>query len=73
MKNFTLNINYISQSHENVIEECAKMVNEFENEPKTNLIMDFSDCIFLYPDYALIVLCAIKYIESKELAGEGYD
>lgn len=71
MKNFTLNINYLSQSHENVIEECSKMVNEFENEPKTNLIMDFSDCTFLYPDYALIVLCAIKYIESKGIEVHG--
>lgn len=71
MQNFTLNINYISQSHENVIEECAKMVNEFENEPKTNLVMDFSNCSFLYPDYALIVLCAIKFIESRGIEVHG--
>jgi anti-sigma regulatory factor (Ser/Thr protein kinase) len=71
MKNFTLNINNISQSHENVIEECAKMVNEFEKEPKTHLIIDFSNCDFLYPDYALIVLCAIKFIESKGIEVHG--
>ncbi len=71
MKSFTLNINYISQSHENVIEECSKMVKEFEIDPETNLILDFSNCDFLYPDYALIVLCAIKYIESKGIEVHG--
>ena len=71
MNNFTLNINYISQSHENVIEECAKMVDAFEKDSKTNLVMDFSNCSFLYPDYALIVLCAIKYIESKGIEVHG--
>ena len=71
MKSFTLNINYISQSHENVIEECSKMVKEFEIDPETNLILDFSNCDFLYPDYALIVLCAIKYIESNGIEVHG--
>lgn len=71
MKSFTLNINYLSQSHENVIEECSKMVKEFEINPETNLILDFSNCEFLYPDYALIVLCAIKYIESKGIEVHG--
>lgn len=71
MNNFTLNINYISQSHENVIEECHKMVCEFQKEPKTNLIIDFTNCDFLYPDYALILLCTIKYIESKGIEVHG--
>jgi anti-sigma regulatory factor (Ser/Thr protein kinase) len=71
MKNFALDINYISQSHENVIEECAKMVTQFENEPETKLTIDFSNCDFLYPDYALIVLCAIKFIESEGIEVHG--
>ena len=65
MGTYTLNINHISQSHENVIEECHKMVIQFEKEPTTRLDLDFTNCSFLYPDYALILLCAIKYIESK--------
>jgi len=71
MNNFTLNIEYISQSHENVIEECHKMVCEFQKEPKTKLIIDFTNCEFLYPDYALILLCAIKFIESKGIEVHG--
>lgn len=65
MPEFLLDINHISQSHENVLEECQKMVCQFQEYPNTILTIDFSNCDFLYPDYALILLCAIKYIESK--------
>ena len=47
------------------------MVTQFQNEPETKLIIDFSNCDFLYPDYALIVLCAIKFIESKGIEVHG--
>jgi anti-sigma regulatory factor (Ser/Thr protein kinase) len=38
-------------------------VNQYTNFPDTELIIDFSDCNFIYPDYALLFLCTIKYIE----------
>lgn len=71
MYEFFLNINHLSQSHENVLEECQKLVCQFQEYPDTTLIIDFSDCDFLYPDYALILLCAIKFIESQGIEVHG--
>jgi hypothetical protein len=65
MNEYNLKMEYLAISHENTLEACHSLVNFYLERPNTNLIIDFSNCNFLYPDYALLLLCSIKYIESK--------
>lgn len=46
------------------IEACDGLVNAYYNNKDTKVIIDFSDCEFLYPDYVLILVCTIKYLEN---------
>ena len=64
MQTYTLLIKDIAKSHTQTIAVCNSLVNQYKSEPKTKLIIDFSDCDFIYPDYAILLLCSIKYIEN---------
>lgn len=63
MKEYTLYIKDISKSHNKTITVCNLLIKQYKTDPKINLIIDFSDCEFIYPDYAILLLCTIKYIE----------
>lgn len=63
MTQYKVFIKDISKSHNETIAVCNKLVEQYKNQPDTKLIIDFSDCEFIYPDYALLFLCSIKYIE----------
>jgi anti-sigma regulatory factor (Ser/Thr protein kinase) len=63
MNSFTILINQIAKSHNQTILICDSLVKYYEENPDTTLIIDFSDCEFIYPDYAILLLCTIKYIE----------
>jgi anti-sigma regulatory factor (Ser/Thr protein kinase) len=63
MSSYKLKIQDIAKSHNQTIAVCDALVKQYQNEPETKLIIDFSDCDFIYPDYAILLLCTIKYIE----------
>jgi anti-sigma regulatory factor (Ser/Thr protein kinase) len=63
MENYTLHINDIAKSHHQTITVCNLLIKQYKKEANTHLIIDFSDCDFIYPDYAILLLCTIKYIE----------
>lgn len=47
------------------IEACDGLVNAYNYNKNTKVIIDFSDCEFIYPDYVLILVCTIKYLENR--------
>jgi hypothetical protein len=63
MKEYTLHIKEIAKSHNQTISVCNSLINQYKTDPDINLIIDFNDCEFIYPDYAILLLCTIKYIE----------
>lgn len=71
MQTYTLRIKDIAKSHNETLEVCNALVNHYKKEPKSSLIIDFSDCDFIYPDYAILLLCSIKYIESLGIKVSG--
>lgn len=71
MEEYTLKMKSLVISHEMTLKACNELVNRFLNKPNTYLIIDFNDCQFLYPDYALLLLCTIKFIESKGIEVHG--
>jgi anti-sigma regulatory factor (Ser/Thr protein kinase) len=64
MLTFTIHIKDLAKSHDQTLKLCNGLVKRYEEFPNTELIIDFSDCEFIYPDYAILFLCSIKYIES---------
>src|SRR5690554_2244390 len=46
------------------IEICEDLVNAYNQNNETKVIIDFAGCDFIYPDYVLILVCAIKYLEN---------
>jgi anti-sigma regulatory factor (Ser/Thr protein kinase) len=63
MENYILWIKDIAKSHNETISVCNALVNQYKKNPETKLVIDFSNCQFIYPDYAILLLCTIKYIE----------
>jgi anti-sigma regulatory factor (Ser/Thr protein kinase) len=66
-----IHIKDIAKSHNKTISICNYLVEQYKAEPNTELIIDFSDCDFIYPDYAILLLCAIKYIEHLGIKVKG--
>lgn len=71
MQTYTLLIKDISKSHTQTIAVCKALVDQYIAEPNTKIIIDFSDCNFIYPDYAILLLCSIKYIENLGIEVKG--
>lgn len=71
MEIYSLLIKDIAKSHNQTISVCNALVNQYKSVPGTKLIIDFSDCDFIYPDYAILLLCSIKYIESLGIKVSG--
>lgn len=71
MQTYNLLIKDIAKSHTQTISVCNALVNHYKSNPDTKLIIDFSDCDFIYPDYAILLLCTIKYIESLGIKVSG--
>ena len=71
MRTYILQIKDIAKSHNQTISVCNALVNQYKTERDTKLIIDFSDCDFIYPDYAILLLCSIKYIESLGIKVSG--
>ncbi|OOV19771.1 sensor histidine kinase [Flavobacterium sp. LM4] len=63
MSSYKLQIKDIAKSHNQTIAVCDALIKQYQSEPETKLIIDFSDCDFIYPDYAILLLCTIKYLE----------
>lgn len=64
MDEFGLRIDNDLSSHETVLERCTAMVDYFKANPEAKILIDFRGLNFIYPDYSLLVLCAMKYLES---------
>jgi anti-sigma regulatory factor (Ser/Thr protein kinase) len=71
MPDYIVKIKDIAESHNQTIEVCNNLVKEFLEHPKTKIQIDFSDCDFIYPDYAILLLCSIKYIEHLGIKVKG--
>ena len=71
MQTYTLLIKDISKSHTQTIAVCKALVNQYIAEQNTKIIIDFSDCNFIYPDYAILLLCSIKHIENLGIEVKG--
>ena len=50
-------------SQNETIAICDGIVKQYKNYPETELIIDFDSCEFIYPDYAVLFICTIKYLE----------
>ena len=71
MEIYTLLIKDIAKSHNQTISVYNALINQYKSESNTKLIIDFSECDFIYPDYAILLLCSIKYIESLGIKVSG--
>lgn len=65
MSLYNISLKEISATQNKMITACDDLVNQYKNNADTEIILDFNDCEFLYPDYALLLLCALKYIEHS--------
>ncbi|OJX52733.1 MAG: hypothetical protein BGO88_12985 [Flavobacterium sp. 38-13] len=61
---YTINIGEIFTSQNASISSCKLLVDQYKKFPETKLIIDFNQCDFIYPDYIVLLLCTIKYLES---------
>jgi anti-sigma regulatory factor (Ser/Thr protein kinase) len=61
---YKVSIKDICTSQNTILNTCNELVNHYKSN-KSKLILDFNDCNFLYPDYALLLLCTLKYIDSS--------
>lgn len=71
MSKHILYIKDIAKSHNKTIAVCKALVDQYKAEPETEIVIDFSDCDFIYPDYAILLLCSIKYIEHLGIEVKG--
>ncbi|MBO0355880.1 hypothetical protein [Flagellimonas aurea] len=71
MDDFVLRIDNDLSSHEAVLERCTAMVEYFKSNPGAKILIDFRGLNFIYPDYSLLVLCAMKYLESLGITVTG--
>lgn len=62
---YTIKIDNISKSQKTVLECCNEIIYQFEKHPQTEIILDFLNCNFIYPDYAILILSTLKYLETK--------
>lgn len=72
MENYNLTITNEDDSHEIILKKCNDLVNHFNEFPDSKIIFDLSGITFIYPDYALLILCTLKCIEintGKEIHG----
>lgn len=68
---YTIHIKDIAKSHNQTLFICNNLINQFIVEPNTRLLIDFEDCDFIYPDYAILLHCSIKYIENQGIKVSG--
>ena len=64
MADFVFKIGDSISNHEDVLKRCDDMVKHFIANPHSNIVMDFRRLNFIYPDYALMILCSLKYLEN---------
>ena len=64
---YHINIEEITKSHETVLNACDNVIQYYLKKPKIKIILDFSSCNFIYPDYSLLLLCAFKFLESQKI------
>ncbi len=65
MDNYTIIIKDSCNSQNTILRACNDLVIQFKKNRYTRLILDFNGCDFLYPDYALPLLCTVKYINNS--------
>ncbi len=70
-KLYYIDFNKASQSHESILDCCNHMIAYYSEYPKTPIVLNFSKCNFIYPDYALLFMCAFKYLESLGIEVHG--
>lgn len=61
---FLIRIRELAKSHGQALKVCSDLVNQYKIVPTTEVSIDFTNCNFIYPDYALLLLCTVKYLES---------
>lgn len=64
MAKYVVFIKELAKSHIQTLEICNGLVSRYKDTPETELIIDFTECNFIYPDYIILFLCSIKYVES---------
>lgn len=64
---YYLNFNSMSSSHNDVLDACNDFKKYFIKNPKSKVELDFTECSFIYPDYALLFLCTIKHLENLKI------
>jgi hypothetical protein len=68
---FSISMKDLSKSHSQTLKICRGLVESYESDSSTDVFIDFSDCSFIYPDYALLLLCTVKYLESRGFVVKG--
>lgn len=53
----------LSKSHSAAITICREVINLYEDNPQASLSIDFDGCEFIYPDYASLFICTLKYLD----------
>ncbi len=64
-KVYPLELNDDLNRHEVVLRVCSNMVEHFMANPKDQIEILVTRLNFIYPDYALMLLCAFKYLEAQ--------
>lgn len=64
MGEFIFRIGDSISNHEDILKRCNEMVEHFKKSSDSTILMDLSNLNFIYPDYALLILCSIKYLEE---------
>lgn len=63
-----VSMSQLAMSQVECFKVCNGIVEHYRANSQATLLIDFSDCNFIYPDYAILLLCTVKYLEKI-----GYD
>lgn len=68
---YELKIDNNDNSHECVLHKCNELIDFYHKNPNAKIIFNIKGLSFIYPDYAILLLCAFKYLESKQIFVRG--
>jgi len=68
---FELKINNTDNSHEIILSKCNLLIEFYLKNPTKEIIFDIRNLTFIYPDYALLLLCSFKYLEQNGIIVKG--
>lgn len=68
---YIIDIKKISNSHETIIQSCYNLIGYYHKNPDAKIIIDFRNIDFMYPDYSILLLCAIKHLDKLGIKVSG--